>query len=183
MNIENCRTMVDVECVRTDSELFETEEILIPEESQSVSSDEYLTATSHTSSRHSSRQNLRESNLHDNDGTVALPPDTLRGDNEIPHCHFSDEDIMEGEDPLFSTPQSATLMSEFELENFTFIDGMDTLEVDIEVDKAPEDEGARSDHIQVDVKNEDNVALEAKNENSNALNRDEYCSMDRETIV
>lgn len=60
MNIDNCRTVLESECVRTDSMLFETDDILCTPESRSISSDEYLTADSNNSSKNASNENLQD---------------------------------------------------------------------------------------------------------------------------
>lgn len=60
MNIDNCRTVLESECVRTDSMLFETDDILCTPESRSISSDEYLTADSKNSSNNASIENLQD---------------------------------------------------------------------------------------------------------------------------
>lgn len=60
LNIDNCRTIIESECVRTDSMLFEPDDILCTPESQSISSDEYLTADSNNASNSASHENLQE---------------------------------------------------------------------------------------------------------------------------
>ncbi|XP_062566619.1 leucine-rich repeat neuronal protein 1-like [Saccostrea cucullata] len=61
LNIDNCRTIIDSECVRTESMLFEPEDILCTPESRSLSSGEYVTASSNNTSTHASQESLHGS--------------------------------------------------------------------------------------------------------------------------
>lgn len=65
LNIDNCRTVIESECIRTESMLFETEDILCTPESRSLCSDEYITASSNNSSNNASQENLQDSGLTD----------------------------------------------------------------------------------------------------------------------
>ncbi|XP_061185346.1 leucine-rich repeat neuronal protein 1-like [Saccostrea echinata] len=65
LNIDNCRTIIDSECVRTESMLFEPEDILCTPESRSISSGEYVTASSNNTSTHASQETLHGSDPSD----------------------------------------------------------------------------------------------------------------------
>jgi hypothetical protein len=78
LNIDNCRTVIESECTRTESMLFEAEDILCTPESRSLCSDEYVTASSNNSSNNASQENLQDSGPsdanyeRDNDGNIIL---------------------------------------------------------------------------------------------------------------
>lgn len=88
MNIENCRTTFETECVRTESmilhsDIFTTDvPINSPLDSLSISDDEYLTATSSEHSRYTSRDNVNSDRTFNHPINPYIPDDKEGDDKD-----------------------------------------------------------------------------------------------------
>lgn len=112
MNLENCRTVFDSECVRTESMILNSEvfaadvpALQSPTDSASVSDSEYVTATSSETSKYSSRENVN-TQLTDlkvaegnSDSDVPMNP-YLPDDNGDADDETNVMELMNQDDPL-----------------------------------------------------------------------------------